>query len=139
MDSKTKVEAERDRYRDLLYRRIIRDTATEMITKFGGRSKVLNILIEPQLAVREVGSKFEVFLVDQVTGHERLGVSLADLLTDMRSSSEFAGAFDTKPSGPTKLANNPWNPATENLTQQALLLRRNPAMAARMRQEAGVR
>jgi hypothetical protein len=132
MDPKTKVEAERDRYRDL---RIIGDKAAETITKFGGRSKVLNILIGPQLAVREVGSKFEVFVVDQVTGQERLGVSLAD----MCSSAEFAGAFDARPSTLAKLVNNPWQPETKDLTQQALLLRRNPAMAARVRQEAGIR
>ena len=138
MDPKTKVEAERDRYRDLLHKRIIGDKAAEMITKFGGRSKVLNILIEPQLAVRETDGKFRVVVVDQATGVERPGVCVGDLLTEMRSSAEFAGAFDSKPSGSTKLANNPWNPETENVTQQALLLRRNPGMAARLRREAGV-
>ena len=80
--------------------------------------------------------KFDVFVIDPVTGLERASVSLSDLMTNMRSSSEFAGAFDNKPQGPVKLANNPWVPETENLTQQALLLQRNPGMAARMRQEA---
>ena len=132
----TKTIAERNRYRDLLYKRIIDDEITRTITKFGGRSKVLAIVVEPQLAVREIGNKFHVFVIDPATGLERPGVSLSDLMTDMRSSTEFAGAFDNKPQGPVKLANNPCVAETENLTQQALLLRRNPGMAARMRQEA---
>jgi hypothetical protein len=132
----TKAIAERNRYRDLLYRRVIDDEIARTITKCGGRSKVLAIVVEPQLSVREIGNKFQVFVIDPVTGVERPGLSLSDLMTDMRSSAEFAGAFDSRPQGTVRLANNPFDPETENLTQQALLLRRNPGMAARMRQEA---
>ncbi len=133
-----KVIAERDRYRDLLYQRVKDDELTRMIARFSGRSKVLAIILEPQLAVREIGGgKFDLFVIDPATGLERPGVSLSGLLTDMRSSTDYAGAFESKPKGTVNLADNPWHPGTENLTQQALLMRRNPGMAARMRAEAG--
>ena len=107
-----------------------------MIKKFEGRSG-LNVIIEPQLAVRETGNKFAVYVIDAGTKAERVGVSVGDLLTEMRSSSDFAGAFDTKLNATTKLANNPWCRESENVTAQARMLLRNPGMAARMRREAG--
>ena len=51
---------------------------------------------------------------------------------------DYARAFETKTSGPTKLANNPWANDTWNATAQARLLVSNPGMAARMRHEAGL-
>ena len=43
----TKIITERNRYRDLLYKRVIDDEVTRTITKFGGSSKVLAIVVEP--------------------------------------------------------------------------------------------
>lgn len=131
------VIAQRDRYRTLLYERIKNDELARTIAKFGGRPKVLTVILEPQLAVREtVDDTFELIVIDPATGLERPGVDLLDLLTDLRSSTDYAGAFESKPKDAVKLANNPWARGNENITQQALLTRRNPGMAARMKAEA---
>jgi len=57
------ARAERDRYRDVLLKKLVRDAAAEAIRRFGGRSKALNWIIEEQLAVREIGTKFRVVVV----------------------------------------------------------------------------
>ena len=53
----TKTITERNRYRDLLYKRVIDDEIARTTVKFGGRSKVIAIVVEPQLAVREIGNQ----------------------------------------------------------------------------------
>jgi hypothetical protein len=132
--------AERDRYRGHLHRRVIRDASASAIAAHGGQPKGLDFLVSNQLAVREVGEKFHVVVVDPATHEERVGVSLNDLLTEMRSG-EFAHAFDGNADGantPKPLANNPWAPDTLNVTEQYRLLRKNPGLAKRMQREAGV-
>jgi hypothetical protein len=131
----SKNALERDRYRELFYGRVVRDASTEMIVKLGGRLAFLGPLPEPQMAVRENADVFTV-VVDSDTWSERPGVLIADLLTEMRSSDDLPGAFDANLHAHGKLSNNPF--ATENETQQALLLLRTPGLAARMRREAGV-
>jgi hypothetical protein len=129
-------DAQSDRYETLLHKVLIRQTALDAVNKFGGRATFLLPLVEPQLAVREDGDKFSVVVVDTVTGLERIGVSIADVLTDMRNSEELAGAFDAKLNPGAKLSGNPWSPEGLSLTQQALLLKRNPTLAARYQKEA---
>jgi hypothetical protein len=131
-----KLVAERDRYRAALHRHLIRHASTAAINKFGGRLAFLTPLVEGQLAVREDGSNFHVVVVDRATGFERNGVTIADVLTDMRNSEDLSGAFDAKLNPAGELSGNPWSREGRNLTQQALLLKRNPPLAARYQREA---
>ena len=68
----------------------MRDASIEMIVKFGCRLAFLRPLLEPQLAVRENADVFTVVVIDSDTGSERPGVSIADVLTEMRSSDDLA-------------------------------------------------
>ncbi len=134
----SKIALERDRYPELFDGRILSDASTEMIVKFGGRLAFPGSLLEPQLAVRENADVFTVVVSDSDTGSERLGVSIADLRTEMRSSDDLAGSFDANLHGHGKLSNNPFATEDENEMQQALLLLRTPGLALRMCREAGV-
>lgn len=128
-----------DRYRTLFHRYLIRQAAIQAIADSGGRTAFLLPLIEPDLTVREDGDKFTVVVVDKDTGVEQPNVSIADVLAEMRCSEELSGAFDAKINPGSKFTNNPFAVGTENVTQQSVLIKRNPGIAVRMCREAGVK
>jgi len=75
-----------DRYRTLLYRHLIRQAAVQDIADSGGRTAFLLPLIEPHLTVREDGDRFTVVVIEKHTGLERLDMSIAEMLAEMRTS-----------------------------------------------------
>ncbi len=63
----------------------------------------------------------------------------AEYIESMKVSSEYANLFgEGKPDGYSALS-NPWKKETFNLTQQGMISRSNPSLAAKMRAEADIR
>jgi hypothetical protein len=72
--------------------------------------------------------------------------TVADLLNEFRSSPIFQRAFEApiasgtgaRASSGAPTSNNPWNPASKNITQQMQMYRQDPATAKRLAAEHGV-
>lgn len=130
--------AARDRYKNMFFRKLVREAAFASIEKHGGKARILGIHVEQRLAIHEDGEDFPVVVLGE-DGNTRHGVSLDDLLKEMRSDEVFTKAFPPKTeTGAAKVANNPFLPGEHfNATEQAKLLMRNPGYAKKLQREAG--
>lgn len=114
-----------------------------------GSAKLLLPHIKSRVRVSEVEGDFRVEVLD-TDGLPMEGKGIRDLVNQMKSDADFAGAFRSKakplsgaqPSTKTTGADvgNPWMKGnTFNMSSQAQIERTNPSLAAQLKAAAGVK
>lgn len=111
------------------------------------------LLAAQSMRVKEINGEFAVQVVDEA-GNPRIKdvhgspMGVADYLTELREkrpslfkadSKSGAGMSPGGGAGHQSSSANPWKKDSFNLTEQMTLLNTNPTLAARLKQEAGVK
>jgi Skp family chaperone for outer membrane proteins len=147
------VAKERDSFKSKYVDREVNRSITEAIRSAKGAPALLEPLVRARIAA-DVTEDGDVRLnVLNANGSPMLTsdgqtATLKDLLAEFRSHSDYARAFEpnksggsgavVNPEGVPQGQNNPWNPATRNLTEQSKLVTSNPQMAKLMAAQYGV-
>ena len=145
--------------RDALRNQIVNDTVTKQLNDAIKGAKGAPALLEPLVRGRvksELVDGQVKLTVLNANGSPMLAMdgkdaSLHDLIEEFRSNADYARAFDGSKAGgsgavgsattsnPASLVgDNPWNPATRNLTKQSQLVNSNPGVAKAMAAVYGV-
>jgi hypothetical protein len=137
------VSAERDSLKQRLVERDVQTALHNAIRDAKGEPALLEPIVRSRIKAEAIEGKVRigVLTVDGVPmlNSEGKDASVKDLLAEIRSDGRYARAFEaTKASGsgavnsatglPTGV-DNPWNPASRNLTKQMEIARTNPNLA----------
>jgi len=149
-----KKEQEIAKRQQSLEKHLKREGIISSLAKAEGNVTILEPHISPQVQVLEENGEFVNRVVD-TKGNVRYSntgeaMSIDDLVTELSQKPEFQGEGifkkTRKPGGSGSGGNqdgldsgekNPWKKDTWNLTQQALLIRKDPTEAARLKTAAG--
>jgi hypothetical protein len=147
-----KVTGERDRWAKQYQESTVRSAMLDAIAKADGISPLLEPLIRSQVRFDE---KEGVVVVDG-DGNPRLkdgsgkALGIEDLIAELKANELYSGAFKASGAsgggaggsargGGGAGAQNPWKRESLNLTKQGEIAKSNPALAVRLKAEAGVK
>lgn len=147
-----KVAGERDQWVKRYQDNAVRTAMLDAITQADGIPQLLEPLIRSQLRFDE---KEGVVVVD-ADGNPRLkdgsgkALGIGDLIAELKANELYSGAFKASGAsgggaggsargGGGAGAQNPWKRESLNLTRQGEIAKSNPALAARLKAEAGVK
>lgn len=150
-DEKSALLQEAGTAKQRLAEYIRKNEAIRAISKVDGIAELLepHVLSRLRTELREDGTA-DVVVVD-AKGEPRIGekgeiMTVDQLLAEMKENDVFAPAFrgsrasgggaTGSGAGGRAVSKNPWSKASLNLTEQARILRDNPAQAARLKAEA---
>lgn len=138
-----------------LRKHIVESAAKSAIAEAKGKVKPLLPYVLQKVDMIEENGTYRAVVIDE-DGEPRLTrdgkeMDIRGLVEELKADPEFQPLFEAAPvsgsgarnsnvssPGTLGVASNPWNPKTRNLTQQMILERTNPALAARLKQQAGV-
>lgn len=147
-----KVAGERDQWVKRYQDNAVRTAMLDAITKADGIPQLLEPLIRAQVRFDE---KEGVIVVDG-DGNPRLkdgsgkALGIEELIAELKANELYSGAFKASGAsgggaggsargGGGAGAQNPWKRESLNLTRQGEIAKSNPALAARLKAEAGVK